>query len=143
MSRSQFAFFYPLRVRYSEVDSQGYVFNANHVNFFQTGLTEYFRDLDYDHASEAPDADFHTVRVVLDIKGPVSFDQEVDLGVRAARVGRSSITWEAALFPRGGDQELTRGEIVWVNVDQKKGGSSSLPQKLVDRLKEREAAANG
>lgn len=84
MSRSQFSFFYPLRVRYSEVDSQGYVFNANHVNFFQTGLTEYFRDLDYDHVSEAPGADFHTVRVVLDIRAPVSFDQEVDLGVRAA-----------------------------------------------------------
>jgi acyl-CoA thioester hydrolase len=132
-----------MRVRYSEVDSQGYVFNANHVNFFQTGLTEYFRDLDYDHASEAPDADFHTVRVVLDIKGPVTFDQEIDLGVRAGRIGGSSITWEAALFPRGGDQELTLGEIVWVNVDQKKGGSSPLPQKLVDRLKEREAAAHG
>jgi acyl-CoA thioester hydrolase len=143
MSRSQFSFFYPLRVRYSEVDSQGYVFNANHVNYFQTGLTEYFRDLDYDHASEAPGADFHTVRVVLDIKGPVGFDQEVDLGVRATRVGTSSITWESALFPRGGDTELTCGEIVWVNVDQTKGTSSPLPEKLVARLKEREVASDG
>ncbi len=143
MSRSQFAFFHPLRVRYSEVDSQGYVFNANHVNYFQTGLTEYFRDLDYDHASEAPGADFHTVRVVLDIKGPVSFDQEVDLGVRAARVGTSSITWGAALFERSGDKELTSGEIVWVNVDQSTGTSSPLPEKLVARLKEREAASDG
>jgi acyl-CoA thioester hydrolase len=143
MSRSQFAFFHPLRVRYSEVDSQGYVFNANHVNYFQTGLTEYFRDLDYDHAKEAPEADFHTVRVVLDIKGPVGFDQEVDLGVRAARVGKSSITWGAALFPRGGDQELTSGEIVWVNVDQTKGRSSPLPDKLIAQLKEREVAIDG
>jgi acyl-CoA thioester hydrolase len=143
MSRSQFSFFYPLRVRYSEVDSQGYVFNANHVNFFQTGLTEYFRDLDYDHVSEAPEADFHTVRVVLDIRGPVSFDQEVDLGVRAARIGGSSITWGAALFPRGGDDELTSGEIVWVNVDQTTGKSSPLPEKLVARLKEREVASDG
>ncbi len=143
MSRSQFAFFYPLRVRYSEVDSQGYVFNANHVNYFQTALTEYFRDLDYDHASQAPGADFHTVRIVLDIKGPVVFDQEVDLGIRAARVGRSSITWEAALFPRGGDQALTCGEIVWVNVDQTNGKSSPLPDDLVARLKQREVALDG
>jgi acyl-CoA thioester hydrolase len=67
MSRSQFAFFHPLRVRYSEVDSQGYVFDANRVNYSQTGLTEYFRDFDFDHATEASGADFHTVRVVLDI----------------------------------------------------------------------------
>ncbi len=143
MSRSQFAFFHPLRVRYSEVDSQGYVFNANHVNYFQTGLTEYFRDLDYDHASQAPGADFHTVRIVLDIKGPVVFDQQVDLGVRAARVGRSSITWYAALFPRGGDQALTSGEIVWVNVDQTNGKSSPLPDELVARLNEREVVLDG
>ena len=31
MSREQFWFFYPLRVRYSEVDWQGVVFNANYL----------------------------------------------------------------------------------------------------------------
>jgi len=73
----------------------------------------------------------------------VSFDQEVDLGVRASRVGTSSITWGAALFPRGGDQELTSGEIVWVNVDQATGKSSRLPQKLIAQLNEREVASDG
>ena len=34
MSREKFWFFYPLRVRYSEVDCQGVVFNANYLMYF-------------------------------------------------------------------------------------------------------------
>ena len=53
MSREQFWFFYPLRVRYSEVDCQGVVFNANYLMYFDTTITEYFRALGYDQPADA------------------------------------------------------------------------------------------
>lgn len=37
------SFQYRLRVRYSEVDSQGIVFNANYLNYLDVAITEYFR----------------------------------------------------------------------------------------------------
>jgi hypothetical protein len=39
MSREQFWFFHPFRVRYSEIDGQGVVFNAHYLTYFDTTIT--------------------------------------------------------------------------------------------------------
>jgi acyl-CoA thioester hydrolase len=141
MEKSRFHFAFPLRVRYSEVDSQGVVFNANHVVYYQTALTEYFRTLGYDFAKQSPGTDMHTVRVLAEFKGPVRFDQEIDIHVRAARVGRSSIAYETMICPTGGDPVLGTGEITWVNVDRVTGKSAPLPEDLIRRLRALEGAS--
>src|SRR5438445_12442479 len=51
MSREQFWFFHPFRVRYSEIDGQGIVFNVHYLTYFDTTITEYFRALGYDPPS--------------------------------------------------------------------------------------------
>jgi acyl-CoA thioester hydrolase len=107
MDKANFGFRFPLRVRYSEVDAQGFVFNANHVVYFQTALQEYFRELQYDYARQTSGTDFHTVRVVAEYKAPITFDQEIEVCVKAARIGRSSIRWEMMTCPKGGDQVLS------------------------------------
>jgi len=135
MDKSRFHFFFPLRVRYSEVDSQGMVFNANQVVYYQTALTEYVRRLGFDFARESPGTDMHTVRVLAEFKGPIRFDQEIDIHVRAARIGRSSIVYETMICPTGGDQELGTGEITWVNVDRTTGKSAPLADNLIRRLR--------
>ena len=53
MSREQFWFFHPFRVRYSEIDGQGVVFNAHYLTYFDTTITEYFRALGYDQYGDA------------------------------------------------------------------------------------------
>ena len=74
MSREQFWFFYPLRVRYSEVDCQGVVFNANYLMYFDTTITEYFRALGYDQYADAKQTgeDFHVVKSLIEYKAPAS-----------------------------------------------------------------------
>jgi acyl-CoA thioester hydrolase len=141
MEGSQFSFRFPLRVRYSEVDAQGYAFNANHVVYYQTALTEYLRELEYDHANHAPDSDFHTVRILVELEGPVTFDQEIDVHVRAGRIGRSSLTFETMICPRDGDQLLSKGQIVWVHVNRSTGKSEPLPEELVQRIQALEGSA--
>ena len=53
MSREQFWFSHPFRVRYSEIDGQGVVFNAHYLTYFDTTITEYFRALGYDQYADA------------------------------------------------------------------------------------------
>ena len=43
ISRQDFTFFHPLRVRWSEVDPQGIVFNPNYLAYADIALTEYMR----------------------------------------------------------------------------------------------------
>ena len=121
MSREQFWFFHPFRVRYSEIDGQGVVFNAHYLTYFDTTITEYFRALGYDQYADAKTSgiDFHVVKSLIEYKAPVLFDQELDVGARVARIGNSSLTFELAIFLKGGNDALVTGEVVWVYTDQR------------------------
>ncbi len=89
MSREQFWFFHPFRVRYSEIDGQGVVFNAHYLTYFDTTITEYFRALGYDQYADAKQTgeDYHVVKSLIEYKAPVRFDQEIDVCARVARIG--------------------------------------------------------
>lgn len=142
-ARGEFGFFFPLRVRYAEIDGQGVVFNAHYLTYYDTALTEFMvRYLGYDYFAEVVRTgfDFHLVKSLVEYKAPIRFDAEIEIGVRVARLGRSSITFCPAIFPKGGDEVLATGEIVWVNTNQKTGKSSPLPEDFVQRLKRREGA---
>ena len=93
-------------MRYSEIDGQGVVFNAHYLTYFDTTITEYFRALGYDQYADAKQTgeDFHVVKSVIEYKAPVRFDEQLDVGARVARIGNSSLTFELAIFLKGGDR---------------------------------------
>ena len=78
MARSDFSFFFPFRVRYSEVDGQMIVFNAHYLTYFDTAITEYFRALPYDYRAqvELTGEDYHTVKTLVEYQGMIRFDDE-------------------------------------------------------------------
>ena len=136
MSRSEFKFSFPFRVRYSEVDGQKIVFNAHYLTYFDTAITEYFRALAYDYMGQVDriGEDFHTVKTLVEYWKPISFDQEIDVLVRTSRMGRSSLTFDLQIYPKGVDDMLASGEVVWVNTDQTTHRSVPVPAELVERL---------
>ena len=140
MSREQFWFFHPFRVRYSEIDGQGVVFNAHYLTYFDTTITEYFRALGYDQYADAKQTgeDFHVVKSVIEYKAPVRFDQELDVGARVARIGNSSLTFELAIFLKGGHEALVTGEIVWVNTNQQTHRPVPISKAIRERIAARE-----
>lgn len=119
-TRDQFRFFHPFRVRYSEIDGQGVLFNAHYLTYYDTAITEFFRALGYDQYADAQKSgvDFHVVKAVVEYKAPIRFDWDLDVGVRVAKIGNSSMTFELAIFRKGESELLATGEIVWVNTDQ-------------------------
>ena len=140
MAKSDYKFFFPFRVRYSETDAQGIVFNAHFLTYFDTAIYEYFRNLPYDllyHANNTG-TDFHVVRVVIDFLAPTRFDDEIEAHVKSRSVGRSSITFLVEIFPRDSVKTLVKGEVVWVNTDQKTQKSAPVSQKLVAIIKAKE-----
>lgn len=136
MPRSAFKFSYPFRVRYSEVDGQRIVFNAHYLTYFDTAITEYFRILPYDYMGQVEriGEDFHTVKTLVEYKQPIHFDQDIDVMVRTARLGRSSLTFDVEIHPKGADDLLAGGEVVWVNADQTTHSSAAVPDELVEKL---------
>jgi acyl-CoA thioester hydrolase len=129
-------FRHAFRVRYSEVDYQGIVYLAHYVMYFDHGIHEWFRALPYDYTEvrKASGTDFHTVRVVVEYKRPLRFDEVFGVEVRLARTGRSSLTFKTAIMVRGETEPRATGEAVWVHADQASMRSAPLPKELLARL---------
>ncbi|MCC8938409.1 acyl-CoA thioesterase [Bradyrhizobium sp. Arg68] len=140
--REEFWFHFPFRVRYSEVDAQAVVFNAHYLTYFDTAITEYFRALGYDYLGEVARTgiDFHTVKTVVEYKAPIRFDEDIEVCVRVARIGRSSINLALAIFAKGSEDLRATGEVIWVATDQKTHQSVAVTEDLRALIASREKA---
>lgn len=120
MNRSAFRFFHPYRVRYSEIDGQGVVYNAHYLTFFDVSIHEYFRALKHERYSDAKrtGCDFHVVKASVEFRGPLHFDDAFQVGVKVARIGRSSVTFVLGVFRDGEDEASATGEVIWAYTDQ-------------------------
>ena len=139
-SREKFWFFHPFRVRYSEIDGQGVVFNAHYLTWFDTTITEYFRALGYDQYADAKETgvDFHVVKSVIEYKAPILFDWELEVGARVLRIGTSSLVLELAIFLKDGIDVLATGEIVWVHTSQNTHRPVPIPESIRELIATRE-----
>ena len=132
MAKGDFTFFFPFRVRYSEIDAQGIVFNAHYLTYFDTAITEFLRALPYDYIGQPArtGTDFHVVKTTIEYKAPVLFDDDIEVHVRVGRLGTSSLTFVCEIYRAGEDNLLTGGEVVWVNAEHETGQSCPVPEEL-------------
>jgi len=140
MAKSEFKFSFSFRVRYAETDAQGIVFFAHYLTYFDTAINEYLRDLPYNYIEHVKQTgtDFHVVKVTVEFFAPSHFDDEIEVYVRTGRIGRTSLTFFIEIFPKNGETTLVKGEVVWVNTDQKTYKSVPLPEALVVKLGNKE-----
>lgn len=135
MARGDFKFAHRLRVRWAEVDRQGIVFNGHYLTYFDVGITEYYRALGYPY----PDGllqngtDLFVRKAEVEYEASAEFDDEIDICVRVARLGRSSFDFRVEIFR--GEQLLIVGKVVYVNADPVARKSAPLPGFLRDAIK--------
>lgn len=132
MARSDFRFHVKKRVRYAEIDGQKVVFNSRYLEYFDIGMTEYWREAGVHN--RYPDADgpeFHVARSEVNYRAPILFDEEIDICVRCARVGRSSMTIEFEIHGAGKDDLRADGLLVDVHVAEAQGAVQPVPDDFV------------
>lgn len=136
-----FAFAHELRVRWSETDPQGVVFNANYLLYADVGFTEYLRALGYPYPMPTKDAgtELFAVRSEVDFRGSARFDEVIGVAVRTARIGRSSFTMEFEV--RREEALLTAIRSTYVNAAPDGGGAQPLPADFVARIEAFETVA--
>lgn len=115
------------RVRYHEVDQQGFLFNARYLEIADVAMTEFFRFHGYNYARlNAVGVDPSVVSLEAQFSAPARFDDDLDVVVRCLRVGRSSFDLETSL--RSGPARSARIVAVYVNVDAASGVSVPLQE---------------
>ena len=119
-----------LRVRWAEADLQGIVFNGHYLTYFDIAVTEYWRAIGrpFPAALEGTGVDLFAVKSTVEYLAPARYDDMIEVGCRAARLGRSSITFEMAIWRDG--QQITRGELVYVCADPVLRRATPIPEDL-------------
>lgn len=129
MDRNSFAILHPMRVRWSECDMHGIVFNANYFVYYDVAMYEWQRTIGQ-RWGETPD--FVTVHAECDFLHPAKFDDQIDIGARCARIGSKSIDFETAVFR--GRELLHRGKLIYVHVVMGSTEPCPIGQDLIDHI---------
>ena len=136
IKRSDFPYFFSLRVRYSEIDAQSIVFYAHYLTYFDTAIYEYLRWVDFDHIQMVDELqlDFHVVKATVEYVSPARFDDDLELGIVPTYVGNSSVTWQVGVFRKSEPDCLAVGEIIWVCAKTGAHQSHPLPENFKSRV---------
>ena len=132
---SNFHFYYPIEVRYGDLDPQGHVNNAKHLTYFEQARIAYWIKL----GLFTKDQSFMEIGVILaDVPiayfEPIYFGQNIKVGVHVAKMGNKSMTWEQNIVDSESDKELAKGEIVIVAYDYKQEKTIPIPQEWREKI---------
>ena len=128
MAREDFSFFHSLRVRWAEADMQGIVFNGHYLTYFDVAFTEYWRETGLPTVFEqARDGrEMFARKATIEYQAPARFDDVLDIGVRCASFGRTSVRFVLEIHL--GDRHLVSGELVYVYADTTARKGVPLPE---------------
>ena len=134
MQRSDFHFSTPLRIRWAEVDKQGIVFNGHYLAYFDIGVTEYWRALGFPYPEGliSQGSDLYVKKASVEYHASAEFDDVVDIAVRVARIGNSSMQFLIDIYR--GETLLVNGELVYVNADPATRKAVTVPKVLRDAI---------
>ena len=141
MSKEEYRFIHRLRVRWGECDAQGIVFNAQYLNYIEVAQAEYFRHLGMRLYSDElrKRFDLATVKATLEYLAPVRVDDLLHIHIGVARIGNSSITFQAEMYPEDAKQPCTRAEVIYANFDADTGTPRRVPDDIRDTISSFEA----
>jgi YbgC/YbaW family acyl-CoA thioester hydrolase len=130
MNRQSFRFFHRLRVRWAEVDMQKIVFNGHYLMYFDTAVADYWRALalPYEEAMHQLGGDLYVKKATLEYNASAKYDDVLDIGMRCAKIGNSSMLMEGGIFQ--GEKLLVSGELLYVYADPKTQTSRRVPDEL-------------
>ncbi len=131
-NRRDFRCLDPLRVRWAEVDLQRIVFNGHYLMYFDTAVAAYWRLLamPYPEAMHELQGDLFVRKATLEYEASARYDDQLHIGMRLLRLGKSSMTLQACAFK--GQRRLVHGEIVYVFADPVSQTSRPIPAVLRD-----------
>ena len=126
--RSAYRVFRSIATRWMDNDAYGHVNNVVYYSWFDTAVNAYLIErgvLDIQHGE--------TIGLVIETKcnyfAPLAFPQTVDVGIRVAKLGSSSVRYEVGIFGAS-DMTAAKGHFVHVYVEKITRRPVSLPAPL-------------
>jgi acyl-CoA thioester hydrolase len=127
--RAAYPYHHPLQTRWADNDVYGHINNVTYYAYFDTAVNAYL--------AARGALDLHRGEVIgLVVEtgcaffAPAAFPEPLQVGVRVAHLGRSSVRYELAVFQEGRDAACAQGHFVHVYVDRATRRPVDLPDPL-------------
>jgi len=118
----EFRFFYPIDVRYGDLDAQGHLNNAMYMTYFETARLKYFNSLKLFKTGDSfLDIGMIMADARVTFKKAVEYGNNVKVGVRITRLGNKSMTCEQVIVNADTGEELATGTTIMVGYDYRSG----------------------
>jgi len=113
---------------------QQIVFNGHYLMYFDTAVAGYWRALELPYQATMVDlaGDLYVRKATLEYEGSARYDEQLEVGIRCARIGKTSMLLQAAVFR--GEQRLVHAELVYVFADPVSQTAKPVPAALRDVL---------
>jgi acyl-CoA thioester hydrolase len=132
-TRASYLFFAPIPTRWMDNDVYGHVNNVVYYAYFDTVINRYLiAEGGLDIARGAVIG--LCVESRCRYRRAVAFPEDLDAGLRVAKLGRSSVTYEIGIFGRGDDAAAAEGSFVHVFVDRDARTSVPIPDAIRSAL---------
>ena len=112
------------RVWFSDTDAQGIVYYGRYLPYFDHARTEYHRHLG---RPDMAGRDFVMRASNVEYHAPARFDDLLEIFVRAARIGRTSTTYECSAYRMADDELMVTATQTLVLVDAEERGACEIP----------------
>ena len=118
------------KLRYADTDRQGHINNAAFVTFLETGRVEILHDPQAPLADEGSSS--RSLDLAMDFHSELRWPGQVDIGLRVARVGTSSVHLHQGLFQDGQCAATAATVIVQMSLETRRAHPLLLPPPLRD-----------
>ena len=126
-TRAQFAYLTSLDTRWMDNDAYGHVNNVVYYSYFDTVVNRWLVEqglLDIT-ASSAIGLVVETQCVFYQ---PIAFPDRIDVGLRVAQIGTSSVRYELAIFRQGDERPAAAGHFAHVYVNRETRRPTPIPE---------------
>jgi acyl-CoA thioester hydrolase len=124
------------RVGFSDTDAQGIVYYGRYLPYLDLARVEYHRKLGLLGMEVGePGVEFVMRALTIEYHAPAVFDDELELFIRVARIGRTSATYECAAYRVRDDLLLVTATQTPVLVDLDERKACEIPQSFRDTIR--------
>jgi len=119
---------YSRKVRFSDTDCQGHVFNANYFFYFDDAITDYMDALGLPYNEFVRHGhDLVLGRAECDFRSSGEMGETLRVGVRVSRLGNTSFTFSLRITTEEGSRLVAEGQEVYVILDRGTGKPTPVP----------------
>ena len=127
--RADFPVLIPITTRWADNDAYGHVNNVAYYSFFDTAVNQWLLRAGLLDIAQSPLIGL-VVETGCRYRRPLSYPMPLEVGLRVARLGTSSVRYDVAVFGPDAEEAAAEGHFTHVYVRRETGRPEPIPEEM-------------